>query len=149
MAVRSTCSSSATRRESAGGLRAGRPGGGRAALVTVVASEPGGGDVRVGARMLLSSEGDVLGTLGDRDLDRVATGYAEDLMWAERSEAFPGEGVTLFVDVVHPPPRLVVFGAVDFAAELCRMARAAGGIPTSWIPARALRPPSASRTPRR
>ncbi len=103
--------------------------GGRAALVTVVASEPGGGDVRVGARMLVSSEGDVLGSLGDPDLDRVATGHAEDLMWGERSEAFDEHGVTLFVDVVHPPPRLIVFGAVDFAAELCRMARAAGWHP--------------------
>ncbi|MBA2429370.1 MAG: XdhC family protein [Thermoleophilaceae bacterium] len=103
--------------------------GGRAALVTVVALEPGGGDVDVGARVLVSSEGDVVGSLGDPGLDRVATGYAEDLMWAERSEAFGEHGVTLFVDVVHPPPRLVVFGAVDFAAELCRMARAAGWHP--------------------
>jgi xanthine dehydrogenase accessory factor len=79
--------------------------------------------------MLVSSEGDVLGSLGDPDLDRVATGHAEDLMWGERSEAFDEHGVTLFVDVVHPPPRLIVFGAVDFAAELCRMARAAGWHP--------------------
>jgi len=31
--------------------------------------------------------------------------------------------------VAGPPPRLVVFGAVDFAAALCRVARAAGWRP--------------------
>ena len=35
----------------------------------------------------------------------------------------------LFVDVTFPPPRLIVFGAVDFAAALCRLARAAGWRP--------------------
>jgi xanthine dehydrogenase accessory factor len=43
-------------------------------------------------------------------------------MWAERSERH-GD---LFVDVTFPPPRLIVFGAVDFAAALCRMAKATG-----------------------
>jgi xanthine dehydrogenase accessory factor len=33
------------------------------------------------------------------------------------------------VDVVAPAPRLVVFGAVDYAAALCRLARAAGWRP--------------------
>ena len=43
-------------------------------------------------------------------------------MWAERSER-QGD---LFVDVTFPPPRLIVFGAVDFAAALCQMASATG-----------------------
>jgi xanthine dehydrogenase accessory factor len=33
------------------------------------------------------------------------------------------------VDVTFPPPRLIVFGAVDFAAALCTLARAAGWRP--------------------
>jgi xanthine dehydrogenase accessory factor len=33
------------------------------------------------------------------------------------------------VDVTAPPPRLAMFGAVDFAAALCRMARSAGWRP--------------------
>jgi len=47
-------------------------------------------------------------------------------MWAERSELREHGDVTLFVDVTAPSPRLVVFGAVDFAAALCRVARATG-----------------------
>jgi xanthine dehydrogenase accessory factor len=35
------------------------------------------------------------------------------------------DAVALFIDVTGPPPRLVVFGAVDFAAALCRVAKAA------------------------
>jgi xanthine dehydrogenase accessory factor len=54
---------------------------------------------------------------------------AEELMWAERSERREVGDVSLFVDVVAPPPRLILFGAVDFAGALCRMARAAGWHP--------------------
>ena len=50
-------------------------------------------------------------------------------MWAERSELREVGDVSLFVDVTAPAPRLVVFGAVDYAAALCRLARAAGWRP--------------------
>ena len=49
-------------------------------------------------------------------------------MWSERSER-RDEGGALFVDATFPPPRLIIFGAVDFAAPLCRLARAAGWRP--------------------
>src|SRR5436309_16139096 len=32
----------------------------------------------------------------------------------------------MFIDVVGPAPRLILFGAVDIAAPLCTIARAAG-----------------------
>ena len=35
----------------------------------------------------------------------------------------------MFIDVVGPAPRLIVFGAVDIAASLCSLARAAGWRP--------------------
>jgi xanthine dehydrogenase accessory factor len=101
--------------------------GGRAALVTVVRAEDGG--PAVGARMLVLSGGEVRGSLADEALDRGAIAHAEELMWAERSELRDESGVGLFVDVVAPPPRLIVLGAVDFASALCRMARAAGWRP--------------------
>src|ERR671932_846212 len=50
-------------------------------------------------------------------------------MWLERSELREHGEVTLFVDVTAPAPRLVIFGAVDYAAALCRLARAAGWRP--------------------
>ncbi len=99
--------------------------GGRAALVTLVE----GSIDRVGARLLVRADGEPEGTLGAPDLDAAAVRHAEELLWAERSELRREGELGLFVDVVHPPPRLIVFGAVDFAAQLCRLARAA-----AWRP---------------
>src|ERR671932_1393445 len=50
-------------------------------------------------------------------------------MWLERSELREHGEVSLFVDVTAPAPRLVVFGAVDYATALCRLAKAAGWRP--------------------
>ena len=90
--------------------------GGRGALVTVLEGPA------AGAKLLVAADGTRTGSLGDPALDEEAAGHAEELMWAERSER-RGE---LFVDVTFPPPRLIVCGAVDFAAALCRMATASG-----------------------
>lgn len=113
--------------------------GGRAALVTVLqaggvtpeptASSAGADGPFAGARLLVHADGAHRGTLGDPALDRLALAHAEELMWAERSERREVRGTVLFVDVTAPPPRLIVFGAVDFAAALCRLARAAGWRP--------------------
>ena len=97
--------------------------GGRGALVTVLAgSTPG-------AKMLVLTDGSTEGTLGDPVLDEAAARHADELMWSERSEPREESGATMFVDVVFPPPRLIVFGAVDFAAALCKMAKATGWRP--------------------
>jgi xanthine dehydrogenase accessory factor len=96
---------------------------GRAALVSVIA----GGEV--GAKLLVQADGSTNGGLGDPALEREAIAAAEELMWAERSELREVAGVSLFVDVTAPAPRLIVFGAVDYAAALCRLARAAGWRP--------------------
>lgn len=102
--------------------------GGRAALVTVVQADDGG--AAVGARILLPADGEPQGTLGSSDLDDAARRHADELMWgSERSELREENGVGLFVDVVAPAPRIVIFGAVDFAAALCRTARVTGWRP--------------------
>ena len=90
--------------------------GGRGALVTRLED---------GAKILIHADGTTAGTLGDPVLDEQAAKLGDELMWAERSERH-GE---LFVDVTFPPPRLIVFGAVDFAAALCKLAKAAGWRP--------------------
>jgi xanthine dehydrogenase accessory factor len=107
----------------AGFARAAREEG-RAALVTVV--EP---PERAGAAMLVLPDGSTDGSLGDATLDARAAALGEELMWAERSELREESGVTLFVDATAPAPRLVVFGAVDFAGALCRLARTSGWRP--------------------
>ena len=99
---------------------------GRAALVTVVRSP---GEPAIGAKLLLTADGAREGSLGDAGLDERAAAAAEDLMWAERSELREDGDVGLFIDVTHPAPRLIIFGAVDYAGALCRLARAC-----SWRP---------------
>ncbi|HEX6714662.1 MAG TPA: XdhC/CoxI family protein [Thermoleophilaceae bacterium] len=96
---------------------------GRAALITVVR---GNGSVATGAKLLVRADGASSGSLGDEELEAAARAAAEELIWLERSELREHGDVTLFVDVTGPPPRLVVFGAIDFAAALCRVAKAAG-----------------------
>lgn len=63
-------------------------------------------------------------------------------MWAERSESREHGGVSLFVDVTAPQPRLVILGAVDYAAALCRLARAAGWRPYVCDPRTAFAKPT-------
>jgi xanthine dehydrogenase accessory factor len=96
---------------------------GRGALVTVIA----GGEL--GAKLLVRADGSREGSLGSSELDAAGVSAAEELLWTERSETRELGDTSLFVDVVAPAPRLVIFGAVDYAAALCRLARAAGWRP--------------------
>jgi xanthine dehydrogenase accessory factor len=95
--------------------------GGRAALVTVLRFGP-----QVGAKLLVRADGTSEGTLGDRALDGIAVLRAHEAMWTERSESVEEGDVLLFIDVVAPPPRLILFGAVDFAAQLAALASLTG-----------------------
>jgi xanthine dehydrogenase accessory factor len=96
---------------------------GRAALVTVIEG------AELGAKLLVRADGTSDGGLGTAELDRAGVEAAEELLWAERSEMREAGDTTLFVDVVAPAPRLVIFGAVDYSAALARLARAAGWRP--------------------
>jgi xanthine dehydrogenase accessory factor len=95
--------------------------GGRGALITVLRG-PG-----AGSRLLVRADGSSEGSVGA--LDEVALRHADELMWAGRSEAREEGEALLFVDVTFPAPRLIVFGAVDFAAALVRLARDIGWRP--------------------
>jgi xanthine dehydrogenase accessory factor len=92
---------------------------GRAALVTAV-----GGD-HLGAHILVGVDGETEGTLGDAALDTEAIAHAQELMWAEKSE-HRGD---LFIDVTAPNPRLLIFGAVEYANHLSHF-----GVLTGWRP---------------
>jgi xanthine dehydrogenase accessory factor len=78
-----------------------------------------------GAKLLVESEGAVSGTLGAPELDDEAVQIAAELIWTELSE----HRGAMFFDVIAPAPRLLLFGAVDVASSLCRLARAAGWRP--------------------
>src|SRR3954454_9430684 len=95
--------------------------GGRGALVTVLRGPGAGG------KLLVRADGSDEGDLGP--LQEPALRHADELMWAERSEAREEGGSLLFVDVTYPAPRIIIFGAVDFAAALVRLARTIGWRP--------------------
>jgi xanthine dehydrogenase accessory factor len=92
---------------------------GRGALVTALDGPA------AGAKLLVESDGTRRGSLGSPELDDEAVRHADELMWAERSD----QRGSLFVDVTFPAPRLIVFGAIDFAAQLCTLARTSGWRP--------------------
>ncbi len=93
--------------------------GGRAAEVTLLEG------AHPGAKLVIEADGARSGSLGAPELDDEAVRQASDLLWTEASERRDG----LFIDVIYPAPRLLLFGAVDVAASLCRIARAAGWRP--------------------
>jgi len=88
----------------------------------------------VGAKLLVGPEREPLGTLGSADLDRVVTrdalgalasGTTTTRHYGRHGEARETD-VTVFLESFAPPPRMVIFGAVDFTAALARAAKLLG-----------------------
>jgi xanthine dehydrogenase accessory factor len=86
--------------------------GERGALVTVLTG------ASAGEHLLILSGGVSEGEISDPQLRASAIAAAEELLWAERSER-RGE---LFIDVVAPPPKLLIFGAVEYSNHLSHYA---------------------------
>jgi xanthine dehydrogenase accessory factor len=86
-----------------------------------------------GAHLVVTGDG-TTGTLGNTDLDRVvgrdAHGALESGTTATRHYGPCGEArqedVSVFIEAFGPPPRMVIFGAVDFTAALARTAKVLG-----------------------
>jgi xanthine dehydrogenase accessory factor len=95
--------------------------GGRAAIVTTLEGGP-----KPGAKLLVGVDEQPQGTLGDTDLDQAAFALATDALWSEKRGLHHHAGALLFVDVAAPPARLLIVGAVDFAAQLSALARLSG-----------------------
>nr|MDQ4029992.1 XdhC family protein [Actinomycetota bacterium] len=74
-----------------------------------------------GADLVVTEAGDASGTAPAE-----LAALAPDLIRGGRSRLVELEGKTVFADVVAPPPRLLVFGAVDTAEALCRAAHGLG-----------------------
>jgi xanthine dehydrogenase accessory factor len=98
------------------------------ALVTVTEGD------HVGAKLLVRPGAPPLGTLGHPDLDRVvardALGELEAGLTSTRHYGRHGEArqadISVFVESFTPPPRMVIFGAVDFTRALVRAAKLLG-----------------------
>jgi xanthine dehydrogenase accessory factor len=104
------------------------------ALVTVI-SGPG-----VGGKLLITPVDEPIGTLGNPELDRIATRDALAELEAGRSGVrhYGPEGqttpedligtptVSVFIESWAPPPQMWIFGAVDFTAALGKVAKILG-----------------------
>ena len=80
----------------------------------------------IGSKLLARPDGTVAGTLGDPDLDRVVArdalgelqaGLTSTRHYGEHGEARERE-VSVFIESFAPPPRMIIFGAVDFTAAV-------------------------------
>ncbi|WP_030804363.1 XdhC family protein [Streptomyces sp. NRRL S-337] len=89
----------------------------------------------LGRALLVRPDGSHEGGLGGGpDLDRTARGESRALLDAGRTGSFDVSAggtrceadLTLFVEANVPPPRMIVFGAVDFAAALVRTGKFLG-----------------------
>ncbi|MEX1007470.1 MAG: XdhC/CoxI family protein [Acidimicrobiia bacterium] len=87
-----------------------------------------------GVKLLAAPDGTTLGTLGDPELDRVVTrdalgelqaGLTSTRHYGEHGEARE-DTVSVFIESFAPPPRMVIFGAVDFTAALAKVAKVLG-----------------------
>jgi xanthine dehydrogenase accessory factor len=88
----------------------------RAVLFTVVEGEP------LGGQLLVTEEGERIGNGPDEVLDR----FEEVLHGGRNTQVDLDSGLKVFAEVYGPPPRLVVFGAVDTAEALCAAAKLIG-----------------------
>ncbi|CAM5237499.1 hypothetical protein GCM10010329_68410 [Streptomyces spiroverticillatus] len=105
--------------------------GGSAAVVRVAAGPP----QLLGRALLVRQDGSYEGSLGGAaGLDRTAAAEGRALLDAGRTGTLelaadgthcPG-GLTLLVESSVPPPRMIVFGAIDFAAALVRAGKFLG-----------------------
>jgi xanthine dehydrogenase accessory factor len=99
-----------------------------AALATVVEGP------NVGAKLLVRPDAAPTGSLGNGDLDRVVTrdalGELEAGLTSTRHYGAHGEArerdVSVFIESFALPPRMIIFGAVDFTAALAKVAKVLG-----------------------
>jgi len=104
-------------------------------LVTVTGVEGEAEErTRLAAKLVVHPDGRSLGTLGEPELDRVATrdalaaldrGVTVTRHYGPHGEA-RREEVSVFLEVFAPPARLVVFGAVDFTRALVEVGKVLG-----------------------
>jgi xanthine dehydrogenase accessory factor len=103
---------------------------GEPVAVATVVSGPG----MVGARRVMWGAGESSGSLGSERLDAAVDDDARGLLaqgvtgirrYGADGERLGGE-LSVFVNSFAPPPRMIVFGAIDFAAAVARVGKFLG-----------------------
>jgi xanthine dehydrogenase accessory factor len=98
------------------------------AAVATVIEGPG-----TGSKMLVTPE-DYTGTAGNEDLDKATVEAARALLEGGRTETVHlgprgqrrMEDIAVFVQSFAPPPRMYVFGAIDFASAVAKIGKFMG-----------------------
>jgi xanthine dehydrogenase accessory factor len=88
----------------------------RAVLFTVIEGEG------LGAHLLVLEGGERHGDGVPKEI----AGRADELIRGHRNEVLEGDGLKVFAEIYAPPPRLLVYGAVDTAEALCQAAKLLG-----------------------
>jgi xanthine dehydrogenase accessory factor len=102
------------------------------ALATIIETE--GLTERLGMKLLVRPDVAPVGSLGDPELDRVvardALGELESGITTTRHYGPAGEArqrdLSVFIESFAPPPRMIIFGAVDFTAALAKVGKTLG-----------------------
>jgi xanthine dehydrogenase accessory factor len=105
-------------------IQAGRP----VAVATVVEHPDA---ARIGMRMIIrpAEDSPIIGSLGGSRADAAVADDVRGLLAAGKTELLTygpegqrrGEGMRVFAASYAPPPRMLVFGAIDFAAAVARL----------------------------
>lgn len=107
-------------------------------LATIIARQGSSSAPQLGDKLLILKDfqgvPSVYGTLGNEDLDRIvardALGELEAARSSIRHYGLHGEqreeAVEIFIESFAPPPKMIIFGAVDFTAALVRAAKLLG-----------------------
>jgi xanthine/CO dehydrogenase XdhC/CoxF family maturation factor len=93
-------------------------------LVTVLTSTTPG--IEPGARLLRLADGSISGSLGKSQADAGAVRLADAALAIGESTLTEFDGLRLFVEVLEPPPRLLICGAGHDAIPLVRFASGIG-----------------------
>ncbi len=88
----------------------------RAVLFTVIEGES------LGAHLLVLEGGE---RHGDGVPEEIA-GRADELIRGHRNQVLEAEGLKVFAEIYAPPPRLLIYGAVDTGEALCKAAKLLG-----------------------
>lgn len=89
---------------------------------------------RLGTTVLVKPNGVLVGSLGADELDElarrdgdgaIASGHSAIRHYGKKGEAV-GPEISVFYESFTPPPKMVIFGAVDFTASLVRVAKVLG-----------------------
>jgi xanthine dehydrogenase accessory factor len=94
--------------------------GGRAVLFTVVEGDG------VGAKTLVVEGGDTIGDGAPGGVPPWALAEFDELIRRGRNRLLEGDGAKVFAEWYGPPPRLLVYGAVDTAEALAQAAKLLG-----------------------